>query len=120
MLILLLTSGLSGQGDYKFNNFTITNGLSQSFVTCIVQDETSSLWLGTQDGLNRFDGKDFEIFYAGETEGIESNFIKCAEKTDDGRLWFGTSAGLVSFNPKSDKINFINFSFYKQICICCK
>ncbi len=102
-LALLLTCGVNAQSDYKFNNFTITNGLSQSYVTCIIQDETSSLWIGTQDGLNRFDGKDFEIFYAGETEGIGSNFIKCSEKTDDGRLWFGTSAGLVSFNPKSDK-----------------
>ena len=102
-LFFFHTLGVSAQGDYKFNNFTITNGLSQSFVNCIIQDETSSLWIGTQDGLNRFDGKDFEIFYAGETDGIESNFFKCADKTEDGRLWFGTSAGLVSFNPKSDK-----------------
>lgn len=111
-LILLLSLRVSSQGDFKFNNFTITNGLSQSFVNCIIQDETSALWIGTQDGLNRFDGKDFEIFYAGETDGIESNFFKCAEKTEDGRLWFGTSAGLVSFNPKSDK--FQSFSVNKQ------
>ncbi len=111
-LIFLLSLQVSAQGDYKFNNFTITNGLSQSFVNCVIQDETSALWIGTQDGLNRYDGKDFEIFYAGETDGIESNFFKCAEKTEDGRLWFGTSAGLVSFNPKSDK--FKSFSVNKQ------
>ncbi|MFM7300161.1 MAG: two-component regulator propeller domain-containing protein, partial [Crocinitomicaceae bacterium] len=111
-LIFLLSLKVSAQGDYKFNNFTITNGLSQSFVNCVIQDETSALWIGTQDGLNRYDGKDFEIFYAGETDGIESNFFKCAEKTNDGRLWFGTSAGLVSFNPKSDK--FKSFSVNKQ------
>ena len=111
-LVLSLSLKVSAQGDYKFNNFTITNGLSQSFVNCVVQDETSALWIGTQDGLNRFDGKDFEIFYAGETDGIESNFFKCVEKTDDGRLWFGTSAGLVSFNPKSDK--FKTYSVNKQ------
>lgn len=71
---------MSSQGDFKFNNFTITNGLSQSFVNCIIQDETSALWIGTQDGLNRFDGKDFEIFYAGETDGIESNFLNALKK----------------------------------------
>ncbi|MBM3160891.1 MAG: hypothetical protein FJZ66_06095 [Bacteroidetes bacterium] len=111
-LIFLISLQVSAQGNYTFNNFTITNGLSQSFVNCIIQDETSALWIGTQDGLNRFDGKDFEIFYAGENEGIESNFFKCAEKTEDGRLWFGTSAGLVSFNPKSDK--FKSYSVNRQ------
>jgi hypothetical protein len=70
-----------GQGDFRFSNFTISNGLSQSYVTCILQDNTAALWIGTQDGLNRFDGKNFEIYSSDDTPGIENSFIKCSAKT---------------------------------------
>jgi hypothetical protein len=50
-LISILLGALTGfsQGDYRFNNYTISNGLSQSFVTTIIQDQNNSLWIGTQD-----------------------------------------------------------------------
>lgn len=102
-LFAILSYSLHAQANYRFNNFTISNGLSQSVVTTIVQDETSKLWVGTQDGLNRFDGKEFEVFYAGETIGLDGNRINCSEKTTDGRIWFGTSTGLVAFNPLNEK-----------------
>ena len=92
-----------GQGDFRFNSFTISNGLSQSFVTCIIQDNTAALWIGTQDGLNRFDGKNFEIYNSDETPGIGNSFIKCAAKTKNGNLWFGTASGLILFEPNKEK-----------------
>ncbi len=92
-----------GQGDLRFNSFTISNGLSQSFVTCIIQDNEDALWIGTQDGLNRFDGKNFEIYSSDETPGIRNSFIKCAVKSKDGNLWFGTASGLLLFEPNKNK-----------------
>ena len=62
--------------DFRFNNYNINDGLSQSSVNTILQDDFGGLWIGTQDGLNRFDGKSFEIFNADETEGIESPYIQ--------------------------------------------
>jgi len=48
--------------DFKFEHFSIEQGLSQSNVRCILQDRQGFLWLGTQDGLNRFDGYEFLVF----------------------------------------------------------
>lgn len=91
-----------GQSVYRFSNFSINEGLSQSSVTCILQDENHALWIGTQDGLNRFDGKQFEVFSSDDSDGLESEYIKCGIKTDEGRLWFGTANGLSVFDPKTE------------------
>jgi len=89
--------------DFRFNNYNINDGLSQSSVNTIVQDDYGGLWIGTQDGLNRFDGKTFEIFNPDETKGIESPFINTAVKTEDLKLWFGTRNGLTLYNPTTEK-----------------
>ncbi len=101
--ILLLALYSRAQGDFRFNNFTISNGLSQSYVTCILQDKTAALWIGTQDGLNRFDGKNFEIYSSDDYPGIANSFIKCSAKTRNGDLWFGTASGLLLFEPNKEK-----------------
>ncbi len=77
--------------------------MSQSYVTCILQDNTAALWIGTQDGLNRFDGKNFEIYSSDDTPGIANSFIKCSAKTKNGNLWFGTASGLLLFEPNKEK-----------------
>ncbi|MEN9303432.1 MAG: hypothetical protein RL264_1861 [Bacteroidota bacterium] len=92
----------AAQGSYRFHNFTISNGLSQSFVTCILQDNQSALWIGTQDGLNRYDGNKFEIFNSEDTKGIENSYINCSVKTSDGDLWFGTGSGLLHFDKTNE------------------
>ena len=91
------------QTSYRFSNFTISDGLSQSSVTNIIQDHSNALWIGTQDGLNRYDGKSFEIFNSDNTPGIESEYIKCSAKTPNGNLWFGTANGLTEYDIESEK-----------------
>ncbi|MDG1775754.1 MAG: adenylate/guanylate cyclase domain-containing protein [Crocinitomicaceae bacterium] len=92
--------GISGyaQNDYRFRNYTINNGLSQSSATTIVQDDLNTLWVGTQDGLNRYDGKSFETFTSDKIDGLESDYIVCSHKDYQGNLWFGTSKGLTKYN----------------------
>ncbi len=91
------------QSTYRFKNYSIIDGLSQSAVTTIEQDKYGALWFGTQDGLNRFDGQTFENFSADNTAGIENSYIKTSFKSKDGNLWFGTSNGLTNYNPKTEK-----------------
>ena len=45
-----------------FDHLTVRDGLSQSSVTCMLQDEKGFMWFGTQDGLNRYDGYTFRIY----------------------------------------------------------
>ena len=64
ILILLsyTTVGLGQQKSIKFDTYTIEEGLSQSQVTSIEQDQFGYIWIATQDGLNRFDGYNFTVF----------------------------------------------------------
>lgn len=96
--------GLSwSQADIAFNSYSILNGLSQSSVTTIVEDNQHSIWFGTQEGLNKFDGSDFQTFQKDNTPGIENSFIYDACKDADGNLWFGSKNGLVYYNALNEK-----------------
>ena len=100
---------LFSQTSYRFNNYSINEGLSQSVVNCILQDNSNALWVGTQEGLNRFDGKTFDIYNSDNTEGIESENVRCSAKTADGNLWFGTTNGLVKYDFKKETFKTIDF-----------
>ena len=112
---LLFLNNLLGQSDFRFRNYTINDGLSQSSGTCIIQDELNSLWIGTQDGLNRYDGKNFEIFLADETEGLESSYIKSAAVGVNSTLWFGTTNGLTKYDVSKER--FQTFSTSKSTAL---
>lgn len=102
-MLLLLSSLSFSQLAYRFRNFTITDGLSQSSVNCMVQDDVGTLWIGTQDGLNRFDGQQFHVFTSDDTKGLESEHIHCARKDKTGKLWFGTANGLTAYDPQKEQ-----------------
>jgi len=91
------------QSSYRFKNYTIADGLSQSSVSTIVQDKYGALWFGTQDGLNRFDGQSFENFLSDNTTGIENSYIHTSIKDKNGNLWFGTANGLTQYNPSTEQ-----------------
>ena len=110
-----MASSAFGQSEIRFRNYTISNGLSQSSVTCIIQDDLNSFWIGTQDGLNRYDGKTFEIFTSSDTEGLESEYIRCAEKDTDGNLWFGTNNGLTKYDIKRE--NFTTYTYKNGVAL---
>ena len=86
IVFCILSFSSVGQKEFRFRNFSINDGLSQSSVTSLVQDKNDALWVGTQDGLNCFNGKEFEVFTADKTEGLESSYIKCSLIDDEGNL----------------------------------
>ena len=99
---LLFLSSVWGQSELRFRNFTINDGLSQSSALCMVQDGVNSLWIGTQDGLNRYDGHTFETFSSNDTEGLSSDYVRAAVRGKNGILWFGTNSGLTSFDIRTE------------------
>lgn len=91
------------QDHIQFKNYTIKDGLSQSSVSCIVQDQLGALWLGTQDGINRFNGKDFEIFSSDRGYDISHDYIITSFIDKNENIWFGTYNGLTKYDPKMVK-----------------
>lgn len=72
------------------------DGLPQGSVQAITQTRDGYLWVGTRDGLARFDGVSFTIFQAEEYPGLRSNDIRALYEDREGKLWIGTFNGGVS------------------------
>lgn len=85
--------------DYAVETYSAENGLPQSSVLALVQTRDGYLWLGTYEGLARFDGHDFTVFDKANTPQMESNGIKALLEDREGRLWVGTTAGLLRLGP---------------------
>ncbi|MFN8356443.1 MAG: two-component regulator propeller domain-containing protein [Spirosomataceae bacterium] len=80
----------------ELDQLSVNQGLSQSEVRCVLKDSKGYMWLGTQDGLNRFDGYDFRKFSRNsfEEKSLSSEDINCLFEDSKQRLWVGTKAGL--------------------------
>ena len=79
----------------RFHRLSIENGLSQSSVRCILQDHRGFVWLGTEDGLNRFDGGRFRV-YRQEPDGtgeLRNSIIWVLHEDRNGTFWVGTDGG---------------------------
>ncbi|MEW6363516.1 MAG: two-component regulator propeller domain-containing protein [Acidobacteriota bacterium] len=73
------------------------DGLPQNTVTAIVQTHDGYLWLGTQDGLARFDGVAFTVFDRSNTNGMAGNHVTALYEDRRRTLWIGTRSGLTTF-----------------------
>ncbi|GAA4925211.1 sensor histidine kinase [Mucilaginibacter defluvii] len=84
--------------DIFFKKIGVEQGLSHRKVNCIIQDRRGFLWFGTDDGLNRFDGKYFVSFrYQHHNKGcISGNIISDIYEDKDGLLWIATQDGGMS------------------------
>lgn len=85
------------QDDYLYRVWSVDAGLPQISVTAIVQDNEGFLWLGTQNGLARFDGLQFEVFNTSNTAEMSSNLITALHFDVQGRLWIGSVNGLMRY-----------------------
>lgn len=96
----LATSG-HPQENIAFHSYTSNNGLSHNGVLSIAQDSYGFMWFGTQNGLNRFDGYEFEGFFhdRDNTEFLQGSRVQSLLAMEDGRLLVGTSEGLSIYLP---------------------
>jgi signal transduction histidine kinase/ligand-binding sensor domain-containing protein/CheY-like chemotaxis protein/HPt (histidine-containing phosphotransfer) domain-containing protein len=83
------------KNNIKFNKLSVDEGLSQSIITCILQDSKGFMWFGTEDGLNKFDGYKFTPFrhIPGNPGTLSDNVIYAIYEDRHGILWAGTEDG---------------------------
>lgn len=103
-LLLLSTWGLvaAAEGNMIVTSLTANDGLSNNTVWAVLQDKAGFIWIGTADGLDRFDGKDIRHFYPDRLQG-ENNSVLSLCEDEQGRIWVGTSSGLCVFDPVTEK-----------------
>jgi len=110
-----LFAQISGERRLEFEQFTVNDGLSQNFVTCILQDHQGFLWFGTRSGLNRYDGYTFKVysFEAEDTTSISANAIQTIYEDKQGNLWVGTwFGGLNKYDRATDR--FVRYSYDRE------
>jgi ligand-binding sensor domain-containing protein/signal transduction histidine kinase/DNA-binding response OmpR family regulator len=91
--------------DFRFERITIETGLSNSEVNSIIQDSTGFIWIGTRNGLNRFDGNRFLQFfhYAGDTTSIISSDIRQLYHDQGDNFWIATNRGVGYYNGTQNR-----------------
>lgn len=109
--LFLLSCFQANAQQYFFSGYSIEDGLSQSVVNCIFQDSRGYIWIGTQNGLNKFNGYKFEVYTydPGDTNSIPNNWIYSIAEDQEANLWIGTKEGLIKY--KRNENQFIKIKY---------
>ncbi len=105
LLLFLFWAPLLAQKSYKTTAITVADGLSQGFVMCLFEDSRGFIWVGTFNGINRYDGFQIKRYTTGgiAPNVLKANYIFSIREDKNGLLWLGTDHGLAVFDPYSEK-----------------
>ncbi len=107
IFFLLVSVTLNAQTNKARHTFySVQDGLSNYWVNCLYQDRQGFLWIGTQEGLNRFDGYSFRqyVFRSDTDSSNRRNCIWSIAEDEEGNIWAGTVNGLDRYDRKRDSI----------------
>ena len=108
IIIGILTSiKIAAQPNIHFHKLSVDQGLSQSVVTSILQDEKGFFWYGTQSGLNKYDGFKITGYFSNprDTNSLCNSWINALAQDNNGIIWIGTKNGITIYNPKIDRFS---------------
>ena len=109
VLAPIITSGLVNipvveGGSARFTRLSTADGLSQTRVSQIVQDDRGFIWFGTQYGIDRYDGYEFKVFVheAGRANSLAGAYVYSLFNDRSGVLWIGCDRVLDRFDPRTE------------------
>jgi len=96
-----------GVDTLSFKNIGVEEGLSNNAVTCLMQDHYGLIWMGTYDGLNRYDGANFDVFRnkLSDSFSLINNHVTVIKEGRAGNIWVGTQMGFARFDYKDFKFH---------------
>ncbi|MFK7920381.1 MAG: two-component regulator propeller domain-containing protein [Bacteroidia bacterium] len=87
---------------FKIRHFSLVDGMSQSSVHCLLQDQQGLIWIGTEDGLNRFDGYEFAVLKKVDNQSsLPHNWVNCLYQDRQNFIWVGTKNGVSRLDPST-------------------
>ncbi len=103
----IFISGAYSQQSEVFRHLNHKQGLSHNRVTCILQDNRGLIWVGTEDGLNRYNGYKVDVYKhaPSDSSSVSSSSIRCLFQDGKGTLWIGTDDGLNYFDLSTEKFH---------------
>lgn len=106
--LVLLKQMIAQQPDLVFHHTTQKDGLSFNVINCFLKDSRGILWIGTYDGLNRYDGAHFYIYRKGKNKNsLPDNAVQKLAEDKKGNIWGVTDDGVFCYNQK--KNSFTNY-----------
>ena len=110
LAIALLSTASLAEPELELERYRVADGLSQSGVLAILEDSRGQVWLATEDGLNRFDGKAFQVYRPDPSDpsSLPAGPIRALAEDASGHLWVACEGGgLARWDPLTDR--FVRF-----------
>lgn len=98
---------LGQSGQFRFLKLDVKNGLPNNHPTCFLLDSHGFMWVGTNSGLNRYDGYNFNIFKSepGSTTSLRSNSVRSLWEGPEGKIWAGSNTENSVYDPVTEKFS---------------
>ncbi|MBR2063557.1 MAG: response regulator [Bacteroidales bacterium] len=105
---ILLFAGLSstvlrGERYYYFEHLKTTDGLPSNTIYCAMQDKSGFMWIGTRDGLCRYDGQNFTRLSVIAPEHKLTGLVMAVAEDSAGKIWFSSAVGVGYYDPYTDE-----------------
>ena len=109
-LLLVLTAAVSADESMHFRHLTVEDGLSNRWVTSLVQDPDGLIWIGSDSGLNRYDGRTVQVFNTDPDNpgSLPSDYVVDLALDRQGALWVATGDGVSRYDRSQRQ--FVNYS----------
>lgn len=105
-----LATASAGIGDIRFSGYTREDGISEGTITSIIEDTHGFIWVGSVDGLFKYDGYHFKHYLHSPTQpnSIPPGFTRIMYFSKANELWVGTYTGLAKYQPETDDFKIYN------------
>ena len=107
LFLLFFAASPAANGQVAFTRLTAEDGLGNNSVQCILQDRSGVVWIGTNGGLDRYDGAVFIHYNILSRPALNSNTVTALLEDDSGRVWVGTENGLNILDPVANTIRLL-------------